>query len=291
MTRRIWLCADDYGISPSVNAAIRDLVVRGRLNATSVMVVAPSFHRSEVRALDILNATERRVAIGLHVTLTAPYRPLSEGFKPTRDGAFLSLEALLARASLRTLSTDAFADEVASQVRAFAKQFGRAPDFIDGHQHVHLFPRVREAVLAVAKLEAPDAWVRQCGRATPLGSNIGDRKGMLLDLLSRRFRRHAATLGVRTNPAFAGTYAFGGQADFAATFPRFLERLPDGGVVMCHPGFVDSELQRLDPLTTLREQEYAFFSDDAFPGLLAQHGVALALPAARESPGEHPAPR
>ena len=33
--RRIWLCADDYGISTAVNMAIRDLVVRRRLNATS----------------------------------------------------------------------------------------------------------------------------------------------------------------------------------------------------------------------------------------------------------------
>ncbi len=49
--RRIWLCADDYGISAAVNAAIRDLVSRGRINATSVMVAAPSFHRSEAIAL------------------------------------------------------------------------------------------------------------------------------------------------------------------------------------------------------------------------------------------------
>ena len=83
-------------------------------------------------------------------------------------------------------------------------------------------------------------------------------------------------LGVRTNPAFAGTYTFRDQADFAATFPHFLDGLPDGSVVMCHPGFVDSELQKLDPLTTLREQEYAFFVQDSFPGLLARHGVALA---------------
>jgi len=38
--RRIWLCADDFGISSSVNTAIRDLVVRGRLNAASVLVAA-----------------------------------------------------------------------------------------------------------------------------------------------------------------------------------------------------------------------------------------------------------
>ncbi len=39
--RHIWLCADDYGISPAVNAGIRELIVRGRLNATSVMMAAP----------------------------------------------------------------------------------------------------------------------------------------------------------------------------------------------------------------------------------------------------------
>jgi predicted glycoside hydrolase/deacetylase ChbG (UPF0249 family) len=43
-----------------------------------------------------------------------------------------------------------------------------------------------------------------------------------------------------------------------------------------HPGFVDAELQRLDPLTTLREREYAFLAGDAFLNLLAGHGAALA---------------
>jgi hypothetical protein len=50
--RHIWLCADDFGISSSVDIAIRDLVVRGRLNATSVLVVAPGFSRSEAHSLN-----------------------------------------------------------------------------------------------------------------------------------------------------------------------------------------------------------------------------------------------
>ena len=273
---RIWLCADDYGISASVNAAIRDLVVRGRINATSVMVLAPSFQRAEALALETLNANARRVAIGLHVTLSAPFRPLSDGFAPLRNGAFLPLQALLIRACLRRLSAAALVTEIARQVRAFVDHFGRPPDFIDGHQHVQLFPQIRDALLTVAKRDAPGAWVRQCGRARPFADALGDRKGMLLDVLSSRFRRRAQALGVRTNPAFAGTYEFRDEADFATIFPRFLDGLPDGSVVMCHPGFVDDELQKLDPLTTLREQEYAFFVEQAFPDLLARHGVALA---------------
>ncbi len=274
--RRIVLCADDYGISPAVNVAIRDLIVRGRLNATSVMVTAPAFNHFEAAALDVLNASARRAAIGLHFTLTAPFRPLSREFAPVRDGAFLSLGGTLTASLLGRFSADALAAEVRSQIAAFRSAFGRVPDFIDGHQHVHIFPQVGEVVLAVAKERAPDAWLRQCGRAATLGTPWSNPKALLLDVLSRRFRQRAAALGVRTNPAFAGAYAFHDAADFAEMFPDFLDGLPDGGVVMCHPGFVDDELKRLDPLTTLREREYAFLGGDAFPAALASRGVTLA---------------
>ena len=260
--RHIWLCADDYGISPSVNTAIRDLIVRGRLNATSVMVVAGASHRSEAIA---------------RLTLTAPFRPVSPDYKvPLQDGAFLPLGKTFTKACLHRLSRDALAAEVVSQLHAFVELFGRAPDFIDGHQHVHLFPQVSEALLSVVKDAAPNAWLRQCGRVLPLAQRFGDRKGVVIDIWSYGFRRRGLALGLPTNPAFAGTYDFSERPDFAALFPRFLDGLPDGSLVMCHPGFVDAELERLDPLTTLREQEYAFFAGDAFPALLAARGVALA---------------
>jgi len=100
----------------------------------------------------------------------------------------------------------------------------------------------------------------------------------VLDLLSRHFRRLAQAFGVRTNPAFAGTYDFHSDANFADLFPWFLDGLPDEGVIMCHPGTVDDELARNDPLTTLREREYAFFASDAFRQLLIQRGYALRAP-------------
>jgi predicted glycoside hydrolase/deacetylase ChbG (UPF0249 family) len=277
LTRRhIWLCADDYGISSGVNTAIRDLVVRGRINATSVMVVAPSFHRSEAMALSVLNSGMSRVAIGLHLTLTTPFAPLGAGYRPTRDGKFLPLDATLVRSVLHQLRRDALEREITAQLRMFIHTFGRPPDFIDGHQHVQLFPQVRDALFNIAKANAPDAWLRQCGRAGPVHLSFRDRKALLLDYLSIGFRERAAALGLRTNPAFAGAYDFAEEADFSALFAGFLDGLPNGSVVMCHPGFVDAELRRLDPLTTLREREYAFLAGDSFPDLLAAQGVALA---------------
>jgi predicted glycoside hydrolase/deacetylase ChbG (UPF0249 family) len=269
-TRRIRLCADDYGIAPGVNIAIRDLIARGRLNATSVMVLAPSLSRGEADALTQLNASGNRAAIGLHVTLTAPFTPMTAGYRLS----FRSIGATLATALMRRLDRAALAAEIAAQFDAFADAFGRAPDFVDGHQHVQLFPQVREAFLATAKRLAPGAWVRQGGSAAP--PRLTDPKGLLIDWLSRAFRARAAAAGIATNPAFAGTYSYQDGADFAAVFPRFLESLPDGGLIMCHPGLVDAELTRLDPLTTHREREYAFLGSDAFPATLAAHGVALA---------------
>jgi predicted glycoside hydrolase/deacetylase ChbG (UPF0249 family) len=272
--RRIWLCADDYGMAPGVNAAIRDLLARGRLNATSVMVVGPSFNSTEAKALSDI-AAAHPIAIGLHVTLTAPFQPLSPGYAPTKDGAFLSMPETFRVGMLRRLDARTLRTEIAAQLDAFTTIFGRTPDFVDGHQHSHLFPRVRDAVLHVVKEAAPDVWLRQCGRIVPMYRRLTDPKGLVLDALSRGFRRRARRHGLDANPAFAGTYDFHANKNFAALFPNFIKRLPADSVVMCHPGFVDAELERVDPVTTQREEEYRYFASDTFPEDLQAHGVTL----------------
>jgi hypothetical protein len=275
--RRIWLCADDYGVAPGVNSAIRELISRGRINATSVMVTTPYFSSEEAAVLAGLNSGGRRAAFGLHVTLTAPLQPLSANFAPLRRGHFLPLNAMLRLAAARRLQPEPLADEIAAQLRKFIDVFGGPPDFVDGHQHIHLFPQVRDAFLRVVAERAPAAWVRQCARPRG-GRRMRDHKALVLDILSLGFRRRAKKLGIAVNPAFAGSYAFKARANYARLFPRFLSGLPDGGLIMCHPGVVDAELQGLDSLTSLREQEFAFFSSDAFLQVLAEHNVALARP-------------
>ncbi len=272
--RHIWLCADDYGLSPAVSAAIRDLIARRRINATSVMVLAPSFSPAEAAAL--AEAAASAAAIGLHVTLTAPFHPLTADFAPTRNDAFLPLAAMAGRALAHWLRPEDLELEIARQFAAFTAAFGRTPDFVDGHQHIHVFPQIRNVLVRVIKDAAPRAWLRQCGRPAAARKSLADPKGFVLDALSGRLQRLALREGVRTNPAFAGTYSFAPGADYAKLFPGFLDGLPDGGVVMCHPGQVDDELRRLDPLTDLRAREYAYFLDDDFPRLLEMRGYALA---------------
>lgn len=271
--RRIVLCADDYGISPGVSAAIRELIARGRLNATSAMVVAPSLTKAEAAALTGLKRDAPQLQIGLHFTLTAPFRPVSGGY--ARANEFRPLPATLGSAVLSRLDRARIAEELRAQIAAFAALFGYLPDYVDGHQHVQIFPQIRDAALAVMQDMLPDAWMRQCGRVTPLSARVKDRKGMLLDMMSAGFRKRAIAAGVAFNPAFAGSYDFGSDPDFTALFTGFLDSLPEGSVVMCHPGFVDDELKALDPLTNLREREHEFFASDAFPEILRMQRVTL----------------
>jgi|SRR5215210_1637436 len=273
--RRIWLCADDYGLSPGVNRAIRDLIERGRLNATSVMVVGPAIGRAEVSALQAAAGKTPRCAIGLHVTLTAPFRPLTMHFKPLDGGMFVAFPKLLRAGLLRRLDPEIIHAEVMVQLSAFAEFFGRSPEFVDGHQHVQLFPQVRDAFLSAVKAAAPAAWVRQGGDNQTLVQRLRTPKALVLDILSAQFRRRASQAEIAFNPGFAGVYDFSRPSDFGGLMEQFLDRLPEHGVIMCHPGFVDDTLVSLDPLTTVREQEHAFLGGEDFPRLLAANNVTL----------------
>jgi hypothetical protein len=134
---------------------------------------------------------------------------------------------------------------------------------------------VRDGFVEAVSEAAPKAWVRQGGRDLPLAQRLASPKALLLDILSAQFRRRAGAAGLSFNPAFAGAYDFTRAADFGALMRQFLDGLPDGGLVMCHPGFVDDVLIGLDPMTDVREREHAYLASDAFRQLLAASNVTL----------------
>ena len=110
------------------------------------MVVAPSFSRAEAHALAALNAGGQRVAIGLHLTLTAPLKPLTEDYAPLADGAFLPLATTMRLALQQRLDVASARRGVRARSSKPSRMRSAAPpDFVDGHQHVHLFPQVRQA--------------------------------------------------------------------------------------------------------------------------------------------------
>jgi len=132
--KSIVICADDFGMNPGVNEAVLRLAGLGRLSATSCMSGAPHF-RADAAAL-----AASGLQTGLHLNFT-------EALGDAR-GLYLPLSRLIALAYLRRLDQAVLRAQVARQLDDFEDAMGRAPDFVDGHQHVHQLPQLRSVLLA-----------------------------------------------------------------------------------------------------------------------------------------------
>jgi len=271
--RRIVLCADDYALSPGVSAGIRELLAAGRINATSVMTIFPEFE-AEAKSLAALK-TPIPFQAGLHATLTGGFTPLVATPIASPEGKLpMSRETWPPMGYFRIDPAKVKA-EVRAQIAAFRRAFGKTPDYVDGHQHVQLMPGVSGAFLEAVRESAPDAWVRQCAPAR-WSDEFFNAKSRFLGALSLPFRGKARRRGLAFNPAFSGAYDYDRPGEFGPLFARFIEDMPEGGVVMCHPGHTDEILPARDPLTDQREREFAFLMGDEMPRILARAGAALA---------------
>lgn len=227
---RLILCSDDFAYSPEISAVVVELACAGKINAISCMAVMPGWH-ADAR---LLAGVPDHVAIGLHLTLTGE-PPLTRAPRFAPHGRMPEIDPLTRAAARWRVPLDELAEEIAAQFDAFFVALRRPPDFVDGHQHAHALPGIRDLVLAETAMRAPGAWVRDCTdrpdailRRPFAGKAIGSAWH------SRGLRKAAAETGLRTNRGFAGHYDFSG--DYAALFPRFLRGAGEMHLVMCHPG-------------------------------------------------------
>jgi len=131
--RRLIVNADDFGISPGVNAGIIEAHERGIVTSTSFMTRWPAAPASAEYA-----RAHPKFGIGLHIDL-------SEWI--CRDGNW---EALYEVVSLEDAA--AIEREIRQQLDAFRRLIGRDPDHLDSHQHAHR----KEPVHSIARTIATE---------------------------------------------------------------------------------------------------------------------------------------
>jgi len=227
---RLILCADDFALSRPISETIASLAADGRINAISCMSVCQGWDRDS----ELLRDLPSSIQIGLHVTLTDE-QPLTAGIGIAEEGKLPSLRVLTRQARRWRLPLYSVADELAAQFSRFEEAMGRPPAFVDGHQHVHSLPGIRQVFLEEAARRAPDAWVRDCmDRPTSICSRPFPGKAIASALHSQGLKRDAALHRLQCNDSFAGHYDFGER--FATLFPQFLRRPGRRHLVMCHPG-------------------------------------------------------
>ncbi|MXQ14500.1 ChbG/HpnK family deacetylase [Microvirga makkahensis] len=281
--RNVILCADDYGLSDGVSRGIAELAAMGRLSATGAMTNMPGWRR----ASPDLEPLRRRIGIGLHLNLTtgAPLGPMA-GLAPA--GRFPSLLELLAKAFRGGLDGAEIMGEIARQLDAFEEAQGAAPSFVDGHQHVHVLPGVREALLRVLRGRglAGRVWLRDPADRTIsiVRRPVGRGKALVVRTFARGFAREAHAAGFVTNRGFSGFAPFDLSVPAHRIFEAALSRMDRVPLVMCHPGYGDDELRGLDPAVESRVAELEYLKSDGFGALLEERGIRLvpgvALPGA-----------
>jgi predicted glycoside hydrolase/deacetylase ChbG (UPF0249 family) len=258
---RVTLCADDFAMHPAIDDAVVQLAHRGRLSATSCMTTSPRW----AEAARTLADAPRTLATGLHLNLT-------EG----HGDAAPTLGTVLIDAYARRLDGAGIAQAIARQLDDFEQAMRRTPDFIDGHQHVHQLPVVRDALLAMLERRYAGAKQAPAIRATvPVRWRWAAGKAGVLALLGGlRLQRLLARRGLRHNRGFAGVYGFDAAtpADYGRHMERWLAACGDGTLLMCHPA--NAEVTG-DAIAAARVVEFDYLASDAFGDALRRHGVVL----------------
>jgi predicted glycoside hydrolase/deacetylase ChbG (UPF0249 family) len=273
MTQPVVLCADDYAISAGVSRGILELATAGRISATSAMSVAPGWPDLARR----LAPLRERIGIGLHLTFTG-LRPLGPMARFAPDGAFPVLRNVVRMAVTGRLPGAEIAAEIDRQLDAFADAMGSAPDFVDGHQHVHALPGLRGPLIAALSRRglAGRVWLRDPADnpVSILRRGVSVPKALAVAALGSGFGTLARRAGFATNQGFAGFSAFDRGRDLTSDFERFLMAPGPAHLVMCHPGHVVAG-ETLDDVVEARERELDFLASDEFPALLKRQGFRL----------------
>ncbi len=266
MTKTLALCADDFGLSEAVDRGIERLAAAGRLTDVSCIVNTAAWPRA-ARRIDA-----RRTRLGLHLNLSegAPLSPALAAVWPQLP----ALPQLIVMAHLKRLPLDALWAEFVAQLAAFEQGAGRAPAHVDGHQHVHHLPQLRELLLELLRAR-PGMTARHTGRVH--GPGFGVKRLLIEGTGGRALGRVLEARQQAQNTQLFGVYDFR-VGDYRRHMQGWLAALPaTGALLMCHPG----EAGAGDAIGAARAQELAYLGSDAFSDDLAAAGVALA----REGPG------
>lgn len=266
--KQIILCADDYGLEPSISKAILELAKHKRLSATSCITTSASWPEYA----KAISSFAEMIDIGLHINLTEG-QPLSASFKK-RFESFPTLFQMIQKAHFRLLDKKTIFDEIESQIMHFKDHTGFLPHFLDGHHHIINFPVIQDVLLdAYHELLPKHTFIRVTNTscyADVLQTPFAIKKTFTGLLGGWKFHKKIIKNEIPHNQSFQGFYNF--QAGFyRQTFKSFLFYSKHNGIIMCHPGLEGG----LNSITRARLEEYNYFRSQAFLVDLERYNVAL----------------
>lgn len=246
---KLILCADDFAQHEAIDQAIIELIKQKRLSAASCMVLSP---RWPAAANKLTAEIRKQASIGLHLDFT-------------HFGDAISHPKLILRSLCRQLSKHQIQKSIRAQLDAFEAATGTPPDYVDGHQHVHQLPQIRDALLEILVERYNDRlpWVRVA--KPPVTDGI---KGLIIRLLgASAFERKAKKMGFVCSGNLLGAYGFNGSSEaYQARLSQWLteanQMMGNIPVLMCHPAISVAQQPEDDAIYPARTREYVVLASD-----------------------------
>ena len=253
VSKRVVVCADDFGFTDAACEAAIELAAQGSISAVSCAVDGVAVPRYALALLAVSATT----SLGLHFNLT----------EPATAPAHARLRTWIWRAqAVRSIDTAQVRAELRRQLSRFETLFARPPDFVDGHEHVHQLHAI--APLLIDELSARYG-IRVAVRSTLPLRFRGIKASVIAQLGARQLRQLLHAHGLTTNADFAGVYDFSPHIPYARRMQQWLISIADRGLIMCHP-------ERPTPeRSDARSLEYMFFGSDAWRRLRQHYSIRL----------------
>lgn len=261
--KKIIIAADDYAMSTSVDAGILDLIQKGRLTATSCLVLSPRWLDAAKNLIPDICA---KADIGLHLDFTEYDQALKD-----------TLPALIVRSHLRMLPKKELRTAINKQLDLFEEALGFAPNYVDGHLHVHQLPQIRDILIEELcfRYGRKMPWVRVA--RPPLKDGL---KAFMIGCFgAKSMQEQLAVLGIAHSNHLLGVYQFDLTLEgYAKKLEDWLSReslAHQKVVLMCHPAMLLANQAENVPHFSARWVEYQLLSDNFFKNLLEKNAITL----------------
>lgn len=273
--------ADDFGLTPGVNAGILRAFREGILTSTTIMANGGAFDDAVARAREL-----PEIDVGCHLVLVggksvAPPEEIPSLVKRNGD-----LPASLFELVCRLWSGFVYEADIEREFRAQVERViaaGITPSHLDTHKHTHAHPSVMNALFHVASefkiLRVRMPFEHASQREAPVRSNSGTITQRILasavGMSAPAFRRGVKEYNLRAPQHFFGASLTGHLKSEA--LQHLIKTLPDGtSEIMCHPGVCDAELEQSSTrLKKQREAELDALTDPAILQTIQEQNVHL----------------
>lgn len=213
--QRLLVSADDFGISSRANRNILYLVSLGKIDRVGVMthgIISPN---------EIEQLSRSGVKIDVHLDILHEF----ENDRQKRNSHFLRISDFLAKLFTGEIWPSKIEKEWNEQIEAFKNIFGRYPDGISSHEHVHFFPPFFKIALKLQGIyDIP--YIRFGDSLRMSNHNIVAYMLHMLRIFNLRACRKMACV--------SSTRLI--SLDWIRNIDNFLTKLPEGTIeIACHP--------------------------------------------------------